>query len=1139
MSSNNADCQTEIKMLSDDMLLTHTSQEMFGRRTPAKAATDKERLNKRGVVNKKLALSKSLQGPPSTPKASVTHASGSGLRLASQLDRNKIQHNLHVGDDLKVVNSVKEFFEQRLQEMSHPRTTEQGETPQQRRQRVLLLTLQMPNYLRLLLKIARRRRTRIYSHAMRVWKTNTVALRALEKIIYGRTIDAARCLQRTWRRRHATMRLRRKQKQERRARQQEEARAAQRIAESLKQVAQRRAARQEVLALREERRERMAVRVQTVFRGWVARAWRTEQLRRLLLQDLRDWAAGNIQKLIDRPTQLDIYTEDMIRKAISLVANRPLHLRRGHPPKLLRIFRKQVRLAREREEVLNAQARAANVCMLRERALMAQNDKEDLFRRHFRGVLAQLARQAEAEREEQRRREEEDAYLRKARAEVFHLVERLKLEGILERSEREKMFREEYTGRRAELARSTRVAGWRNADLLLMGQEDHRASRLRAQESEKRGLRLSLEAQRARVKEVLRAEQEKQRQALQARLARGEVVQEAELSGLQEDAEAHLALVRLRGESSAQVAALAQQLLGRGQCPQPALCNCQHEWSNGLPLMQACAARVDVSVREAIALADAVATVVGSARRLDSSSIEKASVKQYLQLRKKTPPKPCQVNFKWRPDKNCTVKYRYLRALQALRLSREQQLRVLLESAGRFSQLHGELLQVRGRLRVQKFESRGERRAVLDQAVALEHRLEALEAAISESCFKICENGRLEKMNFLNLFCVQVGGRDRKDKEDKALLMKKKEKRVPGYMQHKKHVGPVVVAAANKHDSDRKKVVLNKDTGRLEEVLDPAGDSEADDEELACPMACTVSPKGPEQVAMPCSAPPLPPFVLRHLHQQRIIASQKRAQERRKREEQAAAAKQAALASPLGKFSTAAAEETTASAPASSRKSRVARLSMNVSSGFLLKDSEGAGQLGGGGGAGVHRRKLPRKSMSSSSDEDEGDFDFDAARQQSLFADVADDEQARAASRESSRVIPGLSMYPSAHTHQYLPLLRVAEVKLWSQHLSEWFAEVERQWKASKAELCLSFLQRARLLLTGGARHRQLLAEDVSLAVLLQRAPALDLVELLCCRRTLVMKVRREGVKQWLSVLFDFCCLIYAYVCSMSSISFA
>jgi hypothetical protein len=293
----------DIKMVSYDILLTHTSQEIFGRKSTNRS-TDKNRSHKKDVASKKALLSKSLQGPLFYPNATKVseNASDSGLKLANQLDRNNIEHNLRIGNDLKEVNSVKDSFEQKLQDISRF-TAPTEETAIQRKKRILLLTLQMPNYVRLLNKIARRRRRRLFSQVMHTWKTTTVALRALEKLIHGRELEGALRVQRAWRRRQVMKKQQRKKYLALKAQQKKEHLAEQRIHQSLRNLLHRRIAQKVVNKKRAQRRVQMAILIQKVFRGLRGRAWRTEQLRLLLLQDLREWAGGNIQKLIERPSK--------------------------------------------------------------------------------------------------------------------------------------------------------------------------------------------------------------------------------------------------------------------------------------------------------------------------------------------------------------------------------------------------------------------------------------------------------------------------------------------------------------------------------------------------------------------------------------------------------------------------------------------------------------------------------------------------------------------------------------------------------------------------------------------------------------------------------------------------------------------
>ena len=295
---------SDIKMVSYDILLTHTSQEVFGRKATTNSSPDKTRgRGKKDLANKKALLSKSLQGPlfhPNVTKVSE-HASGSGLKLAHQLDSNNIEHNLRVGNDLKEVHSIKDSFEQKLQDISRYKAPAE-ETASQRKRRILLLTLQMPNYVRLFNNIARQRRSRIFAQVLHTWKTSTIALRALEKFILGKEMEAAMRVQRAWKKRKIMKIYQHKKYLAMKARQKKEYLASQQITQWLRNFVQRRIAMRIVAVKRLQRQEKMAVHIQKMFRGLVGRAWRTEQLRLLLLQDLRDWAGGNVQKLIERPS---------------------------------------------------------------------------------------------------------------------------------------------------------------------------------------------------------------------------------------------------------------------------------------------------------------------------------------------------------------------------------------------------------------------------------------------------------------------------------------------------------------------------------------------------------------------------------------------------------------------------------------------------------------------------------------------------------------------------------------------------------------------------------------------------------------------------------------------------------------------
>jgi hypothetical protein len=282
---------------------------------------------------------------------------------------------------------------------------------------------------------------------------------------------------------------------------------------------------------------------------------------------------------------------------------------------------------------------------------MAANDKEDWFKRHFNNVMAELARQAAAKEKLKEKREGEDVFLRKARAEVFHIIERyallqlvcicvkrrqialvsliylvvfilrMKLDGILERSEREKMFREEYTRRRIDNHYKLEKTRWHDANLFLMAQEDHLASRIRAEEQEESATQKNLMDQQTKVKELLKLEEEKERIELLERKTRGEVLKENHQLKLVINTDEYLKHVQLKDETLEEVTELIKTRLGvKEECPQQVLCNCHHEWTSSLQLMKACAKRVDSTVREAIDRSQAVVTVSGQAHRLEQEA---------------------------------------------------------------------------------------------------------------------------------------------------------------------------------------------------------------------------------------------------------------------------------------------------------------------------------------------------------------------------------------------------------------------------------------------------------------------------------------------------------------------------------------
>lgn len=105
------------------------------------------------------------------------------------------------------------------------------------------------------------------------------------------------------------------------------------------------------------------------------------------------------------------------------------------------------------------------------------------------------------------------------------------------------------------------------------------------------------------------------------------------------------------------------------------------------------------------------------------------------------------------------------------------------------------------------------------------------------------------------------------------------------------------------------------------------------------------------------------------------------------------------------------------------------------------------------------------------------------------------------------RDIPGLGKYNTTQATDVLIYQSALETKKWSADLSKWFFLVEKNWKALKFNLCLSFIQRARHLLNSGMRYCVVKGTDTRLSYIVRHAEALDLYHLLLCRGGVMMKV--------------------------------
>lgn len=108
---------------------------------------------------------------------------------------------------------------------------------------------------------------------------------------------------------------------------------------------------------------------------------------------------------------------------------------------------------------------------------------------------------------------------------------------------------------------------------------------------------------------------------------------------------------------------------------------------------------------------------------------------------------------------------------------------------------------------------------------------------------------------------------------------------------------------------------------------------------------------------------------------------------------------------------------------------------------------------------------------------------------------------------KSSRNIPGLSKFALDNIKEASIYIEAEATKAWSSSLTEWFNRMEKQWKADKRTLILSYLQRVRHILYGGSRYSTLKNNDTRLAITVDDESAFDLMEFLLCRGGLAIKV--------------------------------
>ena len=275
----------------DDIILVRSSQEVFGR--PPKV---KKKSSETGSpLRKNDELSRSS---PISPYCSLENGMGKEMRDIVGRYIPGEPRKAKFGKDLADTYHVKRSLADKMKELNHMKQElELSNTSPP----LLVTVLRMPNVqrtLRLITTIIRRERL---ARTMKIWQHFISTKMAVLQLALTRENRAVVAVQRVWRVSRARAELYRR----RDMRLREERRRSSAAVATIESSYKKHVAAKKLKASAEEdlnyQRTASAKTLQRMFRGWRGRAWRVNSLRVLLLKDLRSWADGSIQKLVDRP----------------------------------------------------------------------------------------------------------------------------------------------------------------------------------------------------------------------------------------------------------------------------------------------------------------------------------------------------------------------------------------------------------------------------------------------------------------------------------------------------------------------------------------------------------------------------------------------------------------------------------------------------------------------------------------------------------------------------------------------------------------------------------------------------------------------------------------------------------------------
>jgi hypothetical protein len=297
-SSNRLNLTQPIALFKEDILLSKTSQEVFGRKigTPKTKKTSLETLSVRELNRKP---------PITTPSQSSSLNTATGKRLQQRVDRTLPSQSFlnQFADDMKDTREVERALQQNLRLLSSQKR--KLERSYDKDSKYLVMILQMPNVIRTLFMASELLNRSRRLNGFRRWNLIIARMKFVEAQRLRRQRRILNRTEQLWLRsvaRHQIFQRREQVIAEQQLRFDSSVRIIQRL--FLFHHRNQELCRQSLLKREQERRFKYQTeeiqKIQRVYRGWRGRCLYRDKWRLLLLLEMRQWSNGNIQKLLDR-----------------------------------------------------------------------------------------------------------------------------------------------------------------------------------------------------------------------------------------------------------------------------------------------------------------------------------------------------------------------------------------------------------------------------------------------------------------------------------------------------------------------------------------------------------------------------------------------------------------------------------------------------------------------------------------------------------------------------------------------------------------------------------------------------------------------------------------------------------------------